>query len=323
MKNSRLSESIINILSIARLAPSVHNSQPWLVKIDHNQLKIFPSKHKVLKQGDPTGRETLISLGIFTEACVIALNHSGFGVKNVDFSDQNEIKIVLTASAKLIDDKSKELVAALKTRFTDRSVYKKISLSKTQLKKIESAWQSKNVEVLAKNDSEIIERCAQLTQQGLRLALSSPSFRKELTRHMVPSKKTPYGIPVGTLQSGKLKSLLIKQLIASDTGQKKEAELEYERWQSASAVVFVLGSGDSRQYWLEAGRAYLQASLAIERLGLRQATSAAIVEAADFHEDIEKLLNTKKRILCLLRVGISQAKPRWSGRFRAEDLLIT
>ncbi len=315
-----LSENINDILSIARLAPSVHNTQPWQVKVDQDELIISVNKHRVLTHGDPTGRQTYISLGIFTESCVVALEHLGFEAK-VSIADNGEIKIQAGGSSQKAEAESD--VRALKTRFTDRSVYKRVVISEAQKSQIENAWRSKNVAIKVIDQSTTIEKVASLTKRGLLIALSSPEFRKELVHHLVPSSKIPYGIPLQTLNNKGFRSPFVKRLIASGLSRKREAELEYKRWLSASALVFILAEGDFKEYWLESGRAYLRASLAIEKLGLGQATSAATVEAGDFHEEIEKLLKTRMRLQSVLRIGKGSDHKKRSGRYSVQDLMAT
>lgn len=316
MKPAHLEKSINNIISIARLAPSVHNSQPWRVNIEGNELVISLNSKRTLVYGDPTGRQSWISLGIFVESCVLALRIEGFESTDVT-QKNNKVHIKIKSGAGKADNGD---ISALKSRFTDRSIYTPTKITDDQVQKIEGSWQSSAVEVECIGDREIIDRCAALTQQGLMLALSSPDFAKELSDYLVPSNNTPYGIPTPALKSGRVISRATKRLIARGVRRKKEASLEQKRWASASAIIFILASGDTKPYWLEAGRAYLRASLTVEKLGLRQATSAAIVEASDFHEDIEKMLSTKKRILCMLRVGASDSKKIYSGRYSVEEL---
>lgn len=323
MQNHHLSKSIIDILSIARLAPSVHNTQPWRVQAGQDELAIFPSSDLALVHGDPTGRQKVISIGIFTEACVIALAHCGFIAGKIDYQNDGKVLISVNSGANKSQKVIDADVRALKRRFTDRAVYQKTNVTKAQLESIESSWKPNGAKVTATADAGLIRLCAQLTRQGLSIALGSPDFRKELASYLVPSQKTPYGIPVTTLKSGGVQSRLMKKILAFDRVQSQEAKREYERWLSASGVVFVLAKGDSPAFWLESGRAYLRAALAIQKLGFHQATSAAVVEASDFHEDIEKALGTKMRLQCLIRFGASKSKYRYSGRFKPQDLLIT
>lgn len=313
-------QSINDIISIARLAPSVHNAQPWNVKQSGDMLIISENKKRALQYSDPTGRQTAISLGIFAEACLIAMDSLGLKHLGLSLGKNNDIVIKL-AGGSIKGPGNDQDAGALRKRFTDRSVYKKARIRKDMIKQIQDSWSSGSVEIIAVEDRQIINRCAQLTRQGLSLALSSPDFREELSEYMVPSAKTPYGIPLSTLENGKVKSLFVKQLIKTGRGQKQQADLEYKRWKSSSIIVFVLSDGDSKEYWVESGRAYLRASLEIEKLGLQQATSAAVVEASDFHEDIEKMLGTQKRIQCMIRAGKGASRRRQSGRFSVESLI--
>jgi len=322
MPKSFLSENISNILSIARLAPSVHNSQPWRVKVKDRALVIEVEPSRQLNYGDPTGRQTYISLGIFAESCVLTINHLGHHVSKVAVSGDGSIEIHVAEKATSKDELQSD-IAALEARFTDRSVYKRTSLDAKQVKLIESAWPAGKALVEVSMDPVVLKRCAELTRDGLLLALTSQDFRQELVDFLVPSSDTPRGIPLTTLPGSRLSNVVVRKLLATGLSRKREARVEYERWLSASALVFVLAEGDSRQYWVESGRAYLRASLAVQKQGLAQATSAAIVEAADFHEDIERLLGTSRRIECLIRIGKSNIKKRRSGRLSSEQLLAT
>lgn len=316
-----LSESINDILSIARLAPSVHNSQPWKVKVRKDTLIILLNRDHILVHGDPTGRQAYISLGIFTEACLLALRH--FGFKEVDSRIENEAIVIKVRDKTSISNNSDDDIKALQSRFTDRTVYKKTDFPPESISRLNACWHSKNVQVYSTSNRLIIDDCARLTRQALLLAFSNPAFRKELTEHLSPNASVPYGIPLSTLGTTRVKTLFVKSLINSGVNRRQEAQTEYKRWMSASGLVFVLAAGDSKPYWLESGRAYLRASLEIQKMGLSQATSAAIVEAADFHEDIEKLLDTDKRIQAVIRVGRGRGKKHPSGRFTAEELLAT
>jgi hypothetical protein len=319
MSADYLSQSLNDILSIARLAPSVHNTQPWKVKVEPDGLKVMLDRRRLLDHGDPTGRESYISLGIFTEACVIGLENCGFKLAAAELKDD---EVLLRTEKQSAADNSAD-VEALKNRFTDRTVFKKADFSSQAIAQLNSGWHTENVEVVATSDLAIIGQTAQLTRQALLLAFSNPAFRQELTDFFVDKPSVPYGIPLSTLGTSRLKARFVRKLINSGVNRKQEANLEYKRWSSASGLVFVLASGDSKPYWLESGRAYLRASLEIQKLGLSQATSAAVVEAADFHEDIERLLGTQKRIQCVMRVGRGSKKLRPSGRLSPQQLIAT
>jgi hypothetical protein len=76
-----LSRQEIDILYLASLAPSGHNTQPWTVRIVEPQHWIIGSaRQRWLPAVDPQNRELLLSLGAFLENLIIAAEAHGFTV---------------------------------------------------------------------------------------------------------------------------------------------------------------------------------------------------------------------------------------------------
>jgi hypothetical protein len=71
-----------NILYLASLAPSGHNTQPWSVTIKNDGHWIIGTeRQRWLPAVDPNNRETLLSLGAFLENLVTAAEAAGYSVK--------------------------------------------------------------------------------------------------------------------------------------------------------------------------------------------------------------------------------------------------
>lgn len=74
-----LSADRAEILRLASLAPSGHNTQPWGVKIiDQNHWIIMSDARRWLPAVDPQQRETMLSIGAFLENLVIAARSFGY-----------------------------------------------------------------------------------------------------------------------------------------------------------------------------------------------------------------------------------------------------
>lgn len=314
-------EKIHNILSIARFAPSVHNSQPWLVENKGTRLVILLDRNHALPASDPTGRQVTISLGIFLEAISIAASTVNLSFANVVLQ-QNSVEINFKkASPKRNSDQTKELVNLLKSRSSDRSIYSPIEVKQRIVSEVQGLT-TPDVNVHLITDRSFIRVVAQLTAQGISLALSSPKFRHELKEYLiVPWSKKRRGIAVQSLYLSPLIAVLQPWFIEKGIGLAAESNLERKRWESASGIVIITGRGDMPEYWLKAGRSYLRTSLIIEREGLSQATSAAIVEASNFHEDIEALLGTRQRILAVLRIGGGSHRRYFSPRLSSAEII--
>jgi hypothetical protein len=307
------------ILENARFAPSVHNTQPWKVHTENNCILVELDPDYLLKDGDPTGRETIISLGIFAEALSIAAEVEGFRTTAVKLQGKS-LELQLQPSKGT--PRSMDLIDLLKARCTDRSIYRPTTLSDDMTIAIEHSWKKGGVSIHVVDDAQIIQTVADLTSKGIRLALSNPNFRKELSQYLVvPWSSKQRGISVKSLYIPGILADMEPVLMRLGIGLDAEARLEKERWESASAIVAITAAGDMPEYWLETGRAYLRVSLTIEKQGLSQATSAATVEASNYHEDIEDILHTNQRLQSMIRVGLGKKERHYSPRIAVEEML--
>jgi len=79
---SRLPPEARQILHLAALAPSGHNTQPWLVKRTAPFRWIIGNDHtRWLPAVDPTQRETMLSLGAFLQTLEYAAAHYGYACR--------------------------------------------------------------------------------------------------------------------------------------------------------------------------------------------------------------------------------------------------
>lgn len=77
-----LKEEHISILHHASLAPSGHNSQPWIVRIvSPHEWIIEADPNRRLPSVDPQNREAMLSLGAFTENLVLTAGAIGIRAK--------------------------------------------------------------------------------------------------------------------------------------------------------------------------------------------------------------------------------------------------
>lgn len=315
-----LSRNFKAIVDIARLSPSVHNTQPFKVSQSGESIKIALDTRYLLNDGDPTGRQSIISLGIFTEAICIAADELGFELAKLDFNEDSAT-VAFKPGKSATGHKQSELLGK---RCTDRSIYQPVAITPQIRAALEGASSDSAVTVRVVTDQPLISTIATLTSKGIRLALTSPGFRKELSQYLVlPWSNKKRGIAVKSLYIPLFLELLEPLLMRLGIGLNAEAALEKKRWLSASGVVIILTDGDMPHYWFSAGQAYLRASLAIEANGLSQATSAAVVEASNFHEDIEDLLGTRQRIQCMVRIGRGSRKRYRSPRVSGGELITT
>lgn len=315
-----LQNNLTAIISDARYAPSVHNTQPWQVQTRENAIAVSINPSHELHDGDPTGRETLISMGIFCEAIVIASKRFGLDASSVDVHDK--LAKISFEQAATADPTADHQIELLKRRCTDRSIFKPVAIPEKLGTELDALAPSSEVSVHMVTDHNSIDTIASLTSKGIRLALSSPGFRRELSQYLtVPWSRFRRGISTASLAIAWPIAVLQPFFMRLGWQTGAEAALEKRRWQSASGVVVITAAGDMAPYWFETGRVYLRVSLRLEAAGLSQATSAAIVEASNYHDDIEDMLGTNQRVLAMIRIGKGSKARHYSPRVEASELI--
>jgi hypothetical protein len=311
--------TIHKILTLASYAPSVHNMQPWQFRIAENGVTVEIAKERLLAHGDPVNRETWISIGACVETIVIAAASLGIKAKVQRLKqDQVHIELKDNCPAETV------LLSAITKRFSDRSLYTKQPIPRPILQTLQDAWKSSHVRIVVTSDEPVISNVAQLTAQGMTLALTNKQFRSELSQLINrPLSRKKIGFSSKSLRVNALRGYFEPWRVKSSSSITSQVKLERKRIISASALVLIFSKGDTPEFWVEVGRAYQRAGLTVAKAGLRQATTAAVVEAADFHTDIEQLIGTKERLQAVMRIGYSNARPVHSKRLPLEQLLTT
>ncbi|MDA3898276.1 MAG: twin-arginine translocation signal domain-containing protein [Desulfobacteraceae bacterium] len=76
-----LKQDELNILELASLAPSGHNTQPWGIRaIEPYTWIVMSDEQRWLPAVDPDHRETILSIGAFMENLVVAAGCYGYDI---------------------------------------------------------------------------------------------------------------------------------------------------------------------------------------------------------------------------------------------------
>src|SRR5512137_2483946 len=73
--SSRPEEMLVHLLKYAILAPSSHNTQPWMFNVSDDKILVFADQSRWLSVADPDRREMYISLGAAIENLIISAEH--------------------------------------------------------------------------------------------------------------------------------------------------------------------------------------------------------------------------------------------------------
>jgi hypothetical protein len=124
----------IEILSLASLAPSGHNTQPWFVKyVEPYHWIIGNDKSRWLPAVDPTQRETILSIGAFIQNLEYAANSLGYDCRFNLVASTNQDENIIEVKLGKASNASSFNIQKIKRRRTLRSNYLSDVLKKEDL----------------------------------------------------------------------------------------------------------------------------------------------------------------------------------------------
>ena len=134
-RNTTLKPDEKEILSLASLAPSGHNTQPWFVQyLEPYHWMIGNDKSKWLPAVDPTQRETILSIGAFIQNLEYAASSFGYVCNWHLLATTNQEERVMEVKLSKKELKNIFDITKIKSRRTVRSNFLSDVLKKEDLK---------------------------------------------------------------------------------------------------------------------------------------------------------------------------------------------
>lgn len=243
------------MLNYAVLAPSGHNTQPWLFKIIDDGIEIYADGSRALPVVDPDDRELIISCGAALSHLQLAMRHFGYADKTAILPEENSDLIARVTIAGRNDSQQDDpLFSAITMRrtnrspFEDRAVQTGLLQSFLNIAKEHGAWFD-----IVEGDKK--KTVADLVSEGDRIQMSDKKFRRELAAWIHPNRShSRDGMPGYAHGMPDLASNLGPFLIRTfDIGKGQAAK--DKQLAAGSPVLAILGTaGDKARDWIHSGQ---------------------------------------------------------------------
>lgn len=320
---------IFNILSYAVRAPSTHNSQPWLFKINetNDTVSVFYDEKLKLPEADNEGRDLYISIGCMLENFKIAAEH--FGVKaesiiSIDEDIKHISDISLKKINKVFDDET--IFNSIKNRVNARGEFKKdeniIENVSIIIKPTIDQLNKDEIYLTLLNKKEDIYKMAELTQKAMNEVYRHSSFRREISHWMnsnISNKKE--GIPGYALKLPLFFSLIIPLLIRYFNIGKILGKLNFKSISSAP-LIFVLSSDNTKEKWIKVGEYAERLMLSLQCNGFQTSIYVGSIEIGDLYKKVKEITGLEKRPQFLFAVGHIKGNHKITPRHKLEDKII-
>jgi hypothetical protein len=292
-------DKLLSLVRMATLAPSSHNTQPWLFRVTDRYIDVVADPTRSLPENDPSGRELTISCGCALMNLRIAALHAGLQPEVEyfpDFGDPTVLARVEFSERDTASDDDPSLVEAITKRWTyrrpfaDRAVPDLIIRGMVQEVTREGGW------LVFLSDQQRAD-IGRLVAEGAAAQWSRRSWRRELARWTRP-RAARDGLVTSTV-AGPLTRFVIRSFnLGRRIGAQDKSLAEQ------APLLAVLGTyGDAAADWLVAGQALQRLLLRAAGLGVQASFLNQPVQVGPLREQLERLMGVAGFPQIVLRLG--------------------
>ena len=323
--DGRTADQLAFLLRYAILAPSSHNTQPWLFHIDSHRIELYADSSRHLPVLDQVGRQLLMSCGAALFNLRVAMAHFGRRPILELFPSPADPNLLARITPGVPIEPSlglHRLFAAIPHRHTNRRAFEPrpvpfdIACAIGAAARAEGAW----LENLHAHDKNV---AAELIAQADRKQFNDRKFRRELSRWLVsdgsrrgdgiPGYSKSYGSPISAGNTLLVRTFDIGGSVAS-------SELELAK---GSPMLAVLGTDrDEPESWLAAGQAMQRMLLLAQSHGISASFLNQALELDEFRlRFVEMITRGAGYPQLVMRFGYGPEAPA-TPRRRLEDVLL-
>jgi nitroreductase len=323
-KSRDAEEKLRFLLNYAVLAPSGHNTQPWLFKVRNGKVELYADRTRGLPVVDPEDRALVISCGAALFNLRVAVRHFGYAYEVQPFPDPNDPDLLARVRLGPEQEATEEgelLFEVLKERHSNRGPFGDRQVPGRLLSALQAAVWEEGAWLHLVQDEAAKHALAELIAKGDRIQLADKRFRRELASWVHPNRtKSRDGIPGYAFGFGDVMSLAGPFVIRTfDTGKGQAAK--DRQLAEGSPVLAVLGTeGDTPADWLAAGQALARILLRSRAEGVWGSFLNQPIEVSELRPRVRETVGEAGFPQLLLRMGYGQ-EVRPTPRRAMEEVL--
>lgn len=309
----------------AVLAPSGHNTQPWVFRIEDGTLELYADRTRALPVVDPENRELAISCGAALFHLWIALRHFGHAgdveilpeIGNTDLLARVRLGELRAPTAE-----EELLFAQIRQRHTHRGPFEARPLPPGLIAALQAAAAEEGAWLQVLEGDALRGAVADLIAEGDRRQWADPAFRRELAAWTHPNRtRSRDGIPGHAMGMGDIASLATPLIVRTfDLGRGSAAR--DRELATGSPLLAVLGTDeDDPLAWLETGEALARVLLRARRDGVWASFLNQPIEVSELRSKLRQAIGRAGYPQLLLRLGFSDHAPRPTPRRPASEVV--
>jgi hypothetical protein len=311
------------LVRLATLAASSHNTQPWKFRLERRAVTIHPDFTRRCAVVDPDDAHLYKSLGCAAENLIHAAAAQAH-VAHASFDPRaNAARIVLEPSSSA---RANALFRAIPKRQCTKLPYDGRPIDFGAHAALEAAAGGQGVRAVLIDDRVTREAIVEYVQEGDRMQLDDPAFRAELTAWLryndAAAIRSGDGLASRTAGQPSVPDWLGRRIIRFLMTGKAQARTDAANIRSSPLIAVFVAREDGPHAWFETGRAYERFALQATALDIRTAFINQPIEVRPLRPQLHALLRLKEETaLLMLRVGRGPQAP-FSLRRPVDDVIV-
>lgn len=332
--NAIAHSTLEELIHLASLAPSGHNTQPWKFAISGNEISLYPDFSRRLPVVDPDDHALYISLGCALENLVVAAKTKGLEAHvsyHFDLGEPDRIAILLQNNYRqepstrlyyppILSPEERlspeQWLQAIQKRQSTRCPFSSKPIPAKQIRQLALiGWQA-GVHLSFLTTPRQIQSMVSWVKEGNRHQFSNPAFVDELLAWIRFRKATAkahgdgltgpvMGLP--NISIPRWLGSLIMRAAATPEGEAKKGE---KLIQSSSALLLFSVEKNDKEHWINLGRSFERVALAATALNIKHAHLNMPCEVVEVREEMKRHLTLEKtEPLLLVRLGYAEPMP--------------
>jgi hypothetical protein len=316
------SEQVEALLVAVSRAPSLHNSQPWRLRLTPHVIELHADPARHLPAADPDGHEMRLGCGAALYNLRLALH--GYGIRPLvtirpDRGRPDLLAVVRHGGRKLVTPEQRRLLEAVPLRRTNRHPFTDEPVSRPEQYALRRAALEEGGWLHLVTDPGQRRKLREIAARAHRTQMADEAFCAEFARWTGGAPERRDGVPATAGTPSSPQDRWVLRDYTGGSGAERVPGKDFEQ----EPLIAVLTTH------LEGPEADVQAGLALQRVlltatadGLATSFLSHVVEVPQAREGLRRLISCTTPPHAVLRIGRGWPVPS-TARRDAPDLIAT
>ncbi len=305
------------ILFLASLAPSGHNTQPWFVKyVEPYHWIIGNDKNRWLPGVDPTQRETILSIGAFLQNLEYAASDLGYNCEYTILATSNQDENIIDIKLSKNNHAIKYAIEKIKQRRTVRSNYLSNTFKKEDLNYLVNSG-TDFIHYLP-NTSKEHQWLNEQTIEANRIQAYRDAAQSELANWIRFSSKdagqhmdglTLAGMEIDGIPGWYLRNFFGKEDVMKKSFREQSIDKVVKQVSQSAGWLIITSKDNSVTTLLETGKRMQQLFLKVRERNIAIHPMTQIIEEASTNQILNQSIGINEPVQFILRAGYLKDYP--------------